>query len=381
MNNQNLVANFLPPELTAISLSGKTQKFFKKLPTCRFYDKKVMPFDELILFHKFKTARSQQYCNKAQFLYNLECIENSLLRDIYVYLNPLYKSADAAVDTSLLIKTFSALGLFFATIAGIVFVGAEGFDGMTTLLSLFIVAKAPLIIGGIIFSMLVVIAFCLYDLHEVSKNLGVKLNYTSDIVDLFIQELRQIKLIKKELQNKDVTRLSLAELEQGLHILSYIMAKNDALGNHFDKMKTATQSHVCVDLFQKMILCLMGGVFFATGFFAGKSIALFVASFFILSISPAAWPILAAGIVIGIAAVITFYSLEGKSKRLLSSKMNVTHKIQQFSKQENIVRAGNELKNIHTLFTLQKERREQQSQVKDSNTPIVLNEIIDVSSP
>ena len=98
-------------------------------------------------------------------------LQASLLKDLNDSLNLSAPKKDKTKKVSLSKK--AKFGLL--AIAGTIYFGCEGFDGITAILGAFSsIPNIAFFAVGTLFSILSVIVFYSFDLVEISKNLGVK---------------------------------------------------------------------------------------------------------------------------------------------------------------------------------------------------------------
>jgi hypothetical protein len=69
-----------------------------------------------------------------------------------------------------------------------------------------------------------------------------------------------------------------------------------------------------------LVSCVGGILFFGTGYYAGQSVALFVASLFLPAVTAAFWPVLLFSVVVGLATFTLFWHISRVSlKKFISS--------------------------------------------------------------
>lgn len=94
----------------------------------------------------------------------------SLLKDLHKSLNP-GQVEEETQKGGMTAKTKYAL----LALAGTVYFGCEGFDGITAMLGAFSsIPTIALFVAGTLFSVLSMVVFYSFDLVEISKNLGIK---------------------------------------------------------------------------------------------------------------------------------------------------------------------------------------------------------------
>ncbi|ARB92347.1 hypothetical protein [Legionella longbeachae] len=231
-------------------------------------------------------------------------LQASLLKDLKDSLNKsLTKKDDSKKNT-----TLSKAKLALLALAGTIYFGCEGFDGVTAIMGMFsFVPTLAFFIAGTLFSILSIIVFYSFDLVEISKNLGVKSTDAPKLLDVLLDEFKQIKLIRAHLSKS--TPKTLQELEQDLEIAKMLLKRHEDLNEARSQLKSALENPYLKA--GKMITAGIAGIiFFSGGFFAGQAVALTIASAFVPVVAATAWPIIAVGVLVGLAAFSIYWFVE-----------------------------------------------------------------------
>ncbi|STX30103.1 coiled-coil protein [Legionella beliardensis] len=284
----------------AIELSKVTQNYLEQLnlgdfPTIK--DGKVASSDLLEWL-----ARERQVDAKQRFL--LESLYVAILKD-------LDKELGAKKDDDSKKKTpWTAKAKFILlAIAGTIFFGCEGFDGVTAILGATSLPAIATFAIGVAFSLISVAVFYAFDLLEVSKNLGVNYKSAPKLVDAYLQKTEYIKSITKTLRNDVLQKTNLAELDEEISLLQLLQKMYQDLNGERQKLK-ASQNNLFLKAAKVIAAGITGSIFFSGGFFAGQTVALAIAGLIGASVVPTFWPIIAASVFVGIMAFSVYWFVE-----------------------------------------------------------------------
>ncbi|KTD66617.1 coiled-coil protein [Legionella santicrucis] len=289
-----------------ISLSTTSQELISKLNkidkrfTQTFQQKTAI--DRTSLLKWLEQSHSVTGNDDAFFL--IASLQTSLLKDLNDSLNNSLTKKEKSKKNSTLSK--AKLGLL--ALAGTIYFGCEGFDGVTAIMGMFsFVPTLAFFVAGTLFSILSIIVFYSFDLVEISKNLGIKSSDAPKLLDVLLDEFKQIKLIRARLSKS--THKTLQELEQDLAIAKMLLKRHEDLNEARSQLKLALENPYLKA--GKMITAgLAGIIFFSGGFFAGQAVALTIAGAFIPMVAATAWPIVAVGVVVGLAAFSIYWFVE-----------------------------------------------------------------------
>ncbi|MBA2652507.1 MAG: hypothetical protein H0U73_09615 [Tatlockia sp.] len=208
---------------------------------------------------------------------------------------------------------------YFLALAGTLYFGCQGFEGITSLLSIFSVPKAAILIIGSIFALISVIAFQAFDLTEIAKNLGIKKKNVHKLVDIYLKEVETIKAIRRNLTELYPKRKTVGDLEEDLQITELINARYTKLDEERMELTNLSRDKKLTVL-KYVVASIIGIIYFSTAFFTGQTVALALAGFFVASIAPLSWPVILVSTIVGLAALAVYWYVERPSiEKLVSS--------------------------------------------------------------
>ncbi|MFT4058833.1 MAG: hypothetical protein QM652_04710 [Legionella sp.] len=241
------------------------------------------------------SIKSKKELKKIEFIKTCLCTE--LLHDLHLSLlgdnTVAIKEENSSLDTKLKLVLLIAAGALVAA--------CEGFDSIVTMLSVFSLPAAILFTLGVLFALLSVLAYCGLDLMQISNALGVRLGNAHQVLDVYIQQLEEVKQLRRIIDNYDLSKLSLEEL----NTLQAIMAM---LQNCYHKLVGASEQFQEVlendrlYLTKLVVSAIASSIFYGGGFCAGQTMALYVCGLFMTTITPASAPVLLFSMLVGFAA-------------------------------------------------------------------------------
>lgn len=241
---------------------------------------------------------------RAELLHDLF---NSLAGDV-----PEYETEEGASSD------FAAMKLVFLALAGTLLTGCEGFDSITTMLGVLSLPSILILLAGLGFALLSIVVFYSYDLIQVAQNLGVTIRDAPKLLDIYLQQMNEIKAIRKKIDSYQLATLSLEELLQLKQTVVMLQMRFQSLidvSAQFDKVLNSPN----MQRMKLVITGLAGLLFFGSGFFAGQSVAMFVASIFLETVLPTFWPVILFSVLVGIAAFALYWYLENEGLNRLVS--------------------------------------------------------------
>ncbi|MGL5742380.1 MAG: hypothetical protein ACRCXC_07445 [Legionella sp.] len=272
-------------------------------------------------------------------------------------LNDLYSSmhGDEEAEKEKRAKDTSGMGKIkfsLLTAAGILVAACQGFDGIVTMLSIFTLPSAIILGAGFLFSLFSIAVFCGFDLVKVSNSLGVKLSDSYKLLDAYLLQLQQIKAIRKRIEEYRLAELSERDLKQMELIVSMLQKRFESLskaGKQFDEALNSDNMQMAKTL-MSVISALL---FFGGGFFAGQSVALFVASLVINPVIPAFWPVIIFSTVVGLAALSIYWYVERPGlNKLVSSWFGLNaESVEQLCDNDLLVEEEKKLKSLKGKIT------------------------------
>ncbi|CEG58841.1 hypothetical protein [Legionella fallonii] len=204
---------------------------------------------------------------------------------------------------------YATLKLILLALAGTLFAGCEGFDSITTMLGVLSLPSVLILIAGLAFSILSIVVFYSYDLIQVSKNLGVPLREAPKLLDIYLQQMNGIKNLRKKIEGYQLATLPLEELIQLQQTLVMLQIRFQSVAEASNQFNNALNSSK-IQRGKFIVTSLAGLLFFGSGFFAGQSVAMFVAAFYIPAVLPTFWPVILFSTLVGIAAFALYWHLE-----------------------------------------------------------------------
>lgn len=234
-------------------------------------------------------------------IYLVEALRVSLLKD-------LCEKNDQNEAAS---PGWAAKALFaFLALAGTVVAICQGFDGIATLLGLTSAIPAAFIFfAGIAFALLSVGVFYGFDLVEISRNLGVKLSKTRQLLDIFVEQSELIGKLRKVIDDSYIDCINIKQLRSLQDMTAMLLLRFNALDKARRDYKAALDSPYLK--MAKLIFSAMSGVlFFSAGFFAAQTLTTALVGLFSTAAASAFLPIFIPSVCIGIAALGIYWFVE-----------------------------------------------------------------------
>ncbi|KTD12586.1 hypothetical protein [Legionella hackeliae] len=290
--------------MAIISLSTKSQDLISKLSqnpdyAALFTSQQTTIERQQILQWIEKThaiASSDKYASQVASL------NASLLRDLHDSLNPPSKKKDKSANW------YNRAKYAFLAIAGTIYFGCEGFDGVTAVLAVFSSVPTMVIFAaGAFFSVLSIFVFYSFDLAAISKNLGVKKKDTSQLLDALFTESKQIQAMREELRNSVVTTQE--ELEENKALAIVLLKRYQALEETRKQLKLALDNPYLIAA-KKGTAFVVGLIFLSGGYFAGQTVAMALAGLALASVTHGLGVIIAASCVVALAAFLVYWYVE-----------------------------------------------------------------------
>ena len=266
----------------------------------------------------------------------------SLLKDLNESLNPGKKKNSDQKSGGWSAKAKFAL----LAIAGTIYFGCEGYDGITAIIGVFSsVPTIALFAAGSLFSILSIVVFYSFDLVEISKNLEVKSADTPKLLDVLIEEFKQIKALRLEI-SKTADKNS-KQLAEHLAIAELLHKRHEDLNASRMKLMEALDNPY-LKLAKTVTAGIAGVIFFSGGFFAGQTVALAIAGLFVSSVAATFWPVVLASVLVGLAAFSVYWFVERPGIENLISRWKGLdqEKINALCESEVVERESNKLNTL-----------------------------------
>lgn len=297
-----------------ISISSKSQHIMEQLKenSAESFQGLAAPAradDRTLTLTQLTAWLSVSNCpRKQRFQYQTLCAE--LLGDIhkaYAFQNDENQEDDDKPKTPWYKKALFGLLL----ISGISVAVCEGYDAVGSILGMFSAVPAIVIMAtGLAFSVLSVSVFLGFDLLETAKNLDVPLNQARALLDVYLEQAAMIKTIRKTISEnlllhkyKDDDLAALQELSK------LLKNQHKKLTEAGEQYQTSLDNPFLRGL-KFMTAGATGLLYFGGGFFSGQAMAIAVAGFFIASVSPTCWPVIAVGVAIGLASFCGYWFVQ-----------------------------------------------------------------------
>ncbi len=283
-------------------------------------------------------ARSRQ---KADFI--LASLRAELLHDLLASMGEELPDNNTVENTSW--TAWLKFGLL--ALAGTLVAACEGFDSITTMLTVLSLPSIIILIAGLSFSILSVVVFYGFDLVQVSQNLGVTLRDAPKLLDVYLAQMKEIKRIRKKINTYKLAELSAEELAQLEKTIIMLQRSFQALVEASSQFEGALNSRK-MQVVKVIASGSAGLLFFGSGFFAGQSVAMFIAGLFIPVVLPTFWPVVLFSVIVGIAAFTLYWYVEQVGlKKLVSGWFGLDEdKIEQLCCKSNLDKEEGKLENL-----------------------------------
>lgn len=239
---------------------------------------------------------------KNEFL--LESLSASLLKDLRDNLSP-----ESQLKKKKANNWSNKIKYWLLAIAGIIFFGCEGFDGITAMLEVFALTPVTILATGVVFSLLAITVFCAFDLVEIAKNLGIKNKNSPQLLDIYLKEIELISTLQQKVIY-DLPHCETVEaLRDNLAIVKMLQKKHDALEGARKTMENLG-SGSALQAAKSITAGVAGIIFFSGGFFAGQTVALSIAELCFTAVASSFPPIVLISLLVGVAAFGVYWYVE-----------------------------------------------------------------------
>ncbi len=194
-------------------------------------------------------------------------------------------------------------------IAGILLAACEGFDGMTSLISILHLPALVILLAGLAFSLLSIIVFYGYELQQVAQNLGIEPKLAPELLDIYLAQLNEIKTIRRRLSVRYLVAQNESQLDETLKIIHLLCTSLIQIQQAAEVFNTTLNSRKIIWI-KAAVTCIAGLLFFSSGFFAGNSVALFLLHMALPAMSMTAWPVILLSVLVGLAALSLYWYVE-----------------------------------------------------------------------
>lgn len=232
-------------------------------------------------------------------------------------------------------------------ISGTILAACEGFDSVTTMMSVLSLPSWAILAVGLVFSILSVVVFYGFNLIQVSKNLGINLMDTPKLLDVYLAQLEEIKSIRRKMSAYNLAEKSTEELAQLYDTLIMLNNRFSELIKNSEQFKLALDTN-SMRVAKTIFSGLAGLLFFGGGFFAGQSVGIFIFGLFITAATPTAWPVVIFSLLVGAAGFSIYWFIERVSlKKLISGWFGLDEdKIEQLCDSDKLLNEEEKLLNL-----------------------------------
>ena len=264
---------------------------------------------------------------------------------------------------------------YLIAVSGTLVAACEGFDGISTLLSVLPLPSIASLLVGLTCSALSVMVFYGFNLVQVSKNLGIKLTDAANLLDLYVAQMKAIQSIHQQISAYKLAKLTTEELEELVQIIQILEQSLGSLTTASTKFSEALNSPK-MQVMKAIFSGVSGVLFFGSGFFAGQTVATSILSLLFVGMTPASWPVILFSCGIGLAAFSLYWYVEKVGlDQLVSGWFGLDEeKIDVLCNEDNLNRQRQELINlkeqidstadIKRELELLKQQREEQTLTK-----------------
>lgn len=298
---------------------------------------------------------SLSIANEQKSRYLLESLRVSLLQDLFNDLkNSLSDDAEEKDDKKHQSTAWYKNPHFLVlAISGTILAVCEGFDSMTSVLSIVsTVSMSTMFIAGVVSAVVSVLVFFGFGLIEISNSLGVKLSKSKHLLDVCLEQVEQIVQLRKLIDHQYSLKTEISDHAQLRAMVKMLQARYQDL----DDARKAYKKHLDNSYLKAAkitVAVLTGLLFFGSGFFYGQSLALMVASIFAVGVSMTCWPVLVASLVVGLAASSVYWFVERPSlTNMIGRWVGLDQdKISQFVDDDVVDEHKKELSNLEEKIT------------------------------
>ncbi|KTC76887.1 hypothetical protein [Legionella brunensis] len=289
-----------------ITLSPTSQDLISQLciknPSLLSTFQQLKSIDHKTLLDWFEVTR--QIKGDEEETFRIASLHASLLKDLNESLNASkHKKSDKKSGGWSAKAKFALLA-----IAGTIYFGCEGFDGITAIMGIFSsVPTIAIFAAGTLFSILSIVVFYSFDLVEISKNLEVRSADAPKLLDVLLDEFKQIKALRLELSK--TAGKTPQQLAEDLAIAELLLKRHQDLNESRIKLLQALDNPY-LKVAKTATAGIAGIIFFSGGFFAGQTVALAIAGLFVSSVAATFWPVVLASVIVGLAAFSVYWFVE-----------------------------------------------------------------------
>lgn len=252
------------------------------------------------------TWLSRSFPELAPHQYMLEALRASMMQDLLRAMLNNEQPGSKKEKPGWLTRLHFGLLAILGTIVAV----CDGFDSISSILSLFSHVPASVVcLAGLFFSVLSVAIFYGFDLITISSNLGVKLHQSPRLLDKLLAESSVIKQLQKRLDSIYVDMNTVAELHEMHDLVAMLQERYAALQNARQSYQAALNRR-SLQIAKRVTSAIAGILFFGGGYLAGQTLATTIAGIFFSTTAAIFWPIAMASVLVGVAAVCIYWYVE-----------------------------------------------------------------------
>ena len=194
-------------------------------------------------------------------------------------------------------------------VAGSILAICTGFSGITAILGTFAIPTMVVVGAGLVVAGISLALFYHFDRVEMSKILGTKLKRSHELLDVCNEEVLLLNKLRNDIDDCYADTTDTKELQALHEAVKMLVVRYGGL-NDVRKAYLAKLNNPYLKTVQFTIATIEGGFVLGSGFFAGKSLGLAVATFCGATAATAFWPILAASLVLSAAAFSVYWFVQ-----------------------------------------------------------------------
>lgn len=300
----------------------------------------------------------------------LELLRANLLEDLY---KTYFKDPEDAQGDQTEQLDWSKKSLFsLLTYAGTLVAVCQGFDGIVSILSSFTTIPVTVMFAmGVVFAVLTVAIFYGFELLEISRQVGVPITKSGQLLDIFLNQVELINKFQRRIAGvyTDVTLDDLVEYKQIVDMLKSRYSQMDSAREYY---KHGFYNPYLV-IARGVIAAMTALIYFSGGFFAAQTLALTVATLMLgASATAASLPVVFASTLVGFAAAIVYWFVQRPSMENLVGHCVGYDKenIEAFSNPKDVADLKRELGQLgsHIEKEEKEEKKKKKEQTKTSDT-------------
>lgn len=253
---------------------------------------------------EYLTPKSPEENSQLKFLQ--QSLQSSLIRDLAESVD---KNWNPAVQPDLSKKSSNRWKYILLAVAGTIFFGCEGFDGITAIFGIFSLPAFIGIAAGSIFSIVSIGVFHGFGLMQIAEHLNIDRKNAPHVVDELVKELDGIEAVTSSISRKlAVLDRSVDNIDDIIRLKALLLKRLSRVEKEQKKLYAALEDPRLKT--GKLAVAIISGIiFFSSGYFAGQAVAQSIAALFIVA-SASFWPIIVAAVVVGLASLAVYWFVE-----------------------------------------------------------------------